>query len=86
MSDDTQSGVTRQDLADEMPRSTTSDEAFRPKSKGARAVPTMVWLLLAVLVAVAFAALLWLLNPPSRGVGSSAADVVVPSAPPVRRP
>ena len=69
-----------------MPRSTTSDDAFRPRSKGARAVPPIVWLLLGILVAVAFAALLWLLNPPSRGVGSSTADIVVPSAPPVRNP
>jgi hypothetical protein len=84
MSDDTQPGVTRQDLPDEMPRSTISDDALRDRTPAGREVPAAVWLLAAVLVAVVFAIALALLGPPTPGVGRSPADVVVPSAPPVR--
>ena len=84
MSDDTQPGVTRQDLPDEMPRSTTSDDAFRDATPAGRKVPAAVWLIAAVLVAVVFAIVAALTGPPTPGIGRSAADVVVPSAPPVR--
>lgn len=86
MSDDTQPGVTRQDLPDEMPRSTTSDDAFRGATPAGRKVPAFVWMLLALLVALAFAILLWLLGPPTPGIGQAPADVVVPAAPPVQSP
>jgi hypothetical protein len=86
MSDDTQPGVTRQDLPDEMPRSTTSDDAFRSATPAGRKVPALVWMLVAAFVAVAFAVLAWLLGPPTPGVGQTPADVVVPAAPPVRTP
>ena len=77
MSDDSQPGVTRQDLPDEMPRSTTSDDTFRNATPAGQRVPAAVWLLVAVLVAVVFAIAAALM-------GRSPADVVVPAAPPVR--
>ena len=84
MSDDSQPGVTRQDLPDEMPRSTTSDDSFRSAAPAGRKVPALVWMLAAVIVALAFAILVRLLGPPTPGVGQAPADVVVPAAPPVR--
>ena len=86
MSDDERPGVTREELPDEMPRSTTSDDAFRRAPWRTGRPPTLVWLFLALLVAVIFAALLWVLSPPTKGIGPAPADVVVPAAPPVRSP
>ncbi|HEY0651019.1 hypothetical protein [Phenylobacterium sp.] len=84
MSDDSQPGVTRQDLPDEMPRSTTSDDTFRNATPAGQRVPAAVWLLVAVLVALVFAIAAALMGPPTPGIGRSPADVVVPAAPPVR--
>lgn len=88
MSEDERSGLTRQDLPDELPRSAISDDELRPEDlpDHKRAAPPLLWALLAVLAALAFGALLWMLNPPTEGIGRPSADVVVPSAPPVRRP
>jgi hypothetical protein len=88
MSEDERSGLTRQELPDELPRSVTSNDELRPEglSDHKRAAPPLLWALLAVLAAVAFGALLWMLNPPTERIGMPSADVVVPSAPPVRRP
>lgn len=84
MSDESDPGVTRQDLPDEMPRSTTSDDAFRGPTPAGRKVPAVVWLLVALAVAVVFAAVAVLTGPPTPGIGRSPADIVVPSTPPVR--
>lgn len=88
MSEDERSGLTRQDLPDELPRSVISNGERRhedvPNHK--RAAPPLLWALLAVLAALAFGAILWMLNPPTERIGMPSADVVVPSAPPVRRP
>lgn len=86
MSDDTRPSITRQDLPDEMPRSTTSDDSFRSATPAGRKVPAFVWMLVAVFVAAAFAILVRLLGPPTPGIGQAPADVVVPAAPPVRTP
>jgi hypothetical protein len=86
MSDDTRPDVTRQDLPDEMPRSTTSDDSFRSSTPAGRKVPALVWMLAAAVVALAFAILVRLVGPPTPGVGQAPADVVVPAAPPVRKP
>ena len=86
MSDEDRPGVTREDLPDEMPRSTTSDDAFRRAPWRAQRPPMLLWLVLALAVAAIFAILLWVLSPPSKGIVRSSADVVVPAAPPIRSP
>jgi hypothetical protein len=87
MADEPQPVPTRRDLPDEMPRSAISDAEFphTPELTDHRR-PTLLWVLLAILVAIGFAAVLWALNPPSERIGQPSADVVVPSAPPIRRP
>ena len=81
MSDEDQPDATRHDLPDELPRSVVSDPSpLRPRS-----APPLMWLILAVLVMAAFAAVLWALNPPSAHLGRASPDLVAPSAPPVRK-
>jgi hypothetical protein len=44
----------------------------------------LLWLLLSFLLALAFGALLWMLEPPSQSTTRSFADIVAPQAPPPR--
>ena len=83
MSDEHRPGVRREDLPDEMPRSTTSDDRFRPAR---RPIPRLIWILLGLLVALVFAVALGLVGPETPGIGQSGADIVSPQAPPIRKP
>jgi hypothetical protein len=86
MSDEDRPGVTREELPDEMPRSTTSDDTFRRAPWRTRRPSMLLWLILALAVAAIFALVLRMLGPPAKRIGQAPAEVVIPAAPPIRSP
>jgi hypothetical protein len=84
MADDARPEPTRRELPDELPRSAVSSKRLPRLDGGRYATPPLLWLLLGLLVVVAFVAALWILNPPSERIGRASPDIIAPAAPPPR--